>query len=132
MVGESINPRNYKDASAYRLGIQYTATNAAWHCALVTTLMSLHFNLDILHQKLHVTIKRLHIWFSYAFSPRFAIDGSSVCKIQANHRDPMISMQILEDFSNTFQWNVQIERWFLESVLLIVSKKIKMKTILNI
>jgi long-chain fatty acid transport protein len=24
---ESINPRNYKDASAYRLGIQYTATN---------------------------------------------------------------------------------------------------------
>ncbi len=73
---ESINPRNYKDASAYRLGVQYLATNA------LTLRAGYYFDESPVRSGYFAPETPRNdssgytFGFSYAFSPRFAIDAS--------------------------------------------------------
>ncbi|WP_194851401.1 OmpP1/FadL family transporter [Nonlabens antarcticus] len=73
---ESINPREYKDASSYRLGVQYTATDA------LTLRAGYYFDESPVKSGLFAPetprndSNAYTFGLSYAFSPRWAIDAS--------------------------------------------------------
>ncbi len=73
---ESINPRNYKDASTYRLGVQYIATDAltlrgGWYFDESPVQSGFFAPETPRNDSVGYTAG-----FSYAVSPRFSIDAS--------------------------------------------------------